>query len=566
VPIPRSLLTSTPPDSLDLQLSQGEWPEGLGGEIFISASEMATAPRHGFFGDGIVRRLSLDPGTHDAPEGRFALRSAVLGTPSRRLRERCPDVFHGRAFGTSSPFGFTNAANTAPLPWGDRLFATWDAGRPVEVDPVTLGFLGEVGDRASWGPDAFDSPVLPMYPSSAHPVIDPERGCLWTVLHDPVHQALQVIRWDGRSTSVQRWPLTGASLPQSMHTVAQTRDWLVLVDCAFRVDPNEILELGERSVTNLTDEPVYLVRKDALEATPHGRPVQPVELRIGPEVNHYYAVWDDADGIRLVFEHTIDTDLAMYLRAGDIDAHGRPVDPALHGLYNHPMHHGVVSELRIDPDAGTIEREAVYEDPERAFATQLSAMDWSREGQADPVAHHQLFTGYRPEAITQRALDLYAGRVDPASLPAEETPPYLVTLRRGGLEAGPSHTFGLDDYATSPCFVPRGAGEGTGRSRYAGAAPGGAEGWVVVPVCNDDGFRVEVFDAADVSTGPVATLRTPGGETVPFLVHSAWMPRAVASDPSIPRLRFADDLDPDRVASLGDELAAVVHQVADELR
>jgi hypothetical protein len=39
----------------------------------------------------------------------------------------------------------------------------------------------------------------------------------------------------------------------------------------------------------------------------------------------------------------------------------------------------------------------------------------------------------------------------------------------------------------------------------------------------------------------------------------------VASDPSIPRLRFVDDLDPARVASLGDELAAVVHQVADEL-
>jgi len=566
VPIPRSLLTAAPPDELDLVLAAGEWPEGLAGEVFVSASDKATAPRHGFFGDGIVRRLSLEPGTHGAAPGRFALRSSIIGTPSRRLRELRPEVFDGRAFGTSSPFGFSNAANTAPLPWGDRLFATWDAGRPVEVDPLTLAFLGEVGDRRSWGPDSFDSPVLPLYPSTAHPVVDPERGCLWTVLHDAMTQSLQVIRWDGRSTSVQRWPLAGASLPQSMHTVAQTRDWLVLVDCAFRVDPNEVLGTGEREVTNFTDEPVFLVRKDALEATPHGEPVTPTVLRTGPEVNHYYAVWDDADGIRLVFEHTIDTDLAMCLRAGDLDAHGRPVDPALHGLYNHPMHHGVVRELRIDPEAGTITSEAVYRDPEQAFATQLSAMDWSTEGLTTPTVHHVLFTGYRPEAITQRALALYADRVDPAALPPEETPSYLVTLARGGLEPKASHTFALDDYATSPCYVPRAAGEGAGRSRYAPAEPGGLDGWLVVPVCSDDGFRVEVFDAADVSRGPLATLRTPGGETVPFLVHSAWMPRAVASDPSIPRLRFADDLDPERVAALAPDLAAAVHQVADERR
>jgi len=566
VPIPRTLLTATPPDELDLVLASGAWPDGLAGEIFISASDKATAPRHGFFGDGIVRRLSLTPGAHGAPAGRFPVRSAVIGTPSRRLRELRPEVFEGRAFGTASPYGFSNSANTAPLPWGDRLFATWDAGRPVEVDPVSLAFLGEVGDRTSWGPDAFDSAVLPMYPSSAHPVIDPPRGCLWTVVHDPIRNALQVIRWDGTSTSVQRWPLAGASLPQSMHTVAQTRDWLVLVDCAFRVDPDEVLEVGERSVTNFTDEPVFLVRKDTLESTPHGKPVDPVVVRVGPEVNHYYAVWDDADGIRLLFEHTIDTDLAMCLRPGDVDAHGRPVDPALHGLYNHPMHHGVISELRIDPAAGTVVREAVYEDPERAFATQLSAMDWSTEGITSPVVHHQLFTGYRPEAITQRALALYADRVDPARLPPEETPPHLVTLARGGLAPGRSYTFGLDDYATSPCFVPRGAGEGPGRSRYAPAEPGGTDGWLVVPVCNDDGFRVEVFDAADVSVGPLATLRTPNGETMPFLVHSAWMPRAVPPDPSIPRLRFADDLDPVRVDALGEDLADAVHQVADELR
>ena len=42
---------------------------------------------------------------------------------------------------------------------------------------------------------------------------------------------------------------------------------------------------------------------------------------------------------------------------------------------------------------------------------------------------------------------------------------------------------------------------------------------MVVPVMNDDGFRVEVYDAADVGRGPLATLSKPG-LTVPFVLHS----------------------------------------------
>ena len=65
--------------------------------------------------------------------------------------------------GIQSPFGHTNAANTAPLPWGDRLFMTWDAGRPVEIDPVTFDFLGEVGRRREWKDfEVSPQPLLPM--------------------------------------------------------------------------------------------------------------------------------------------------------------------------------------------------------------------------------------------------------------------------------------------------------------------------------------------------------------------------------------------------------------------
>src|SRR5690606_33705074 len=100
-----------------------------------------------------------------------------------------------------------------------------------------------------------------------------------------------------------------------------------------------------------------------------------------------------------------------------------------------------------------------------------------------------------------------------------------------------------------------------GTSRYAGSEPGGHDGWVVVPVLNDDGFRVEVFDAADVGRGPLATLGDPGMQ-VPFILHSAWMRRAEPSE-ARPRVRFADELD--RISELPDDLASAALEVAADL-
>ena len=556
MPTPRSVAGAAHQD-FQLELVDGVWPEGIAGEIMFSSPQMTGRVPYGIFDFGAMCNLSLTAGTRGASPGHFSWRARSIQSPAKRLFDAQPDLFIGGPTGYGSPYGSPNCANTAPLPWGDRLFATWDAGRPVEIDPVDLRFLGEVGHRDDWAP-ALDAPVLPLVASTAHPVIDPDRDCLWTVSLDPVVGGLHLIRYDGDGTRVDRWPVDGGIVPQSMHTITQTRDWLILADCAFRADPQEIFGLGERSVTNFPDEPVYLIRKDAVEATPAGQPVATTAFRVGPEVMHYFARYDDTGGIDVVFEHTADTDLAMYVRPDDVDALGRPVDPAMAGMYNHPMHATVVTVLRFDPETGAVTERASMTDPERYHSTQLSAMDWSVEGVSRPTLHHLLCSGYRPEAITQRALDLYGDRIGP--LPSEEIPSALVTLDRESLKPQGDWTWALDEYPSSPTFVPRGAGTAAG-SRYAGADPGGHDGHLVVPVMSDAGFRVEVFDAAHVAAGPVATLATPAAETVPFILHAAWMPRAVPA-PSVERLRFADELDDARLAELPDDLAAATREVA----
>ena len=120
------------------------------------------------------------------------------------------------------------------------------------------------------------------------------------------------------------------------------------------------------------------------------------------------------------------------------------------------------------------------------------------------------------------------------------------------------------DLITSPTFAPRDNGADPSASNYAGGQPGGHDGYVVQPVLSDDGFRVDLFDAAKVSAGPVATLMGTNRECVPLLLHSAWMPTAdELADAD--RLRFGDELTEDRLASLDDEQRRVVATIAEEL-
>jgi len=559
VPLPRSILRPVEPEDRDLRVVAGALPDGIGGECWVAAPHPSTlGPPHAFFGAGVSYVLSLEPGRRGAAADTFAWRHAWVDSPSARLQRKRPDVFRRTMIGVHSPFGLVNAANTAPLPFRDRMFLTWDVGRPVEIDPASQRFLGEVGHVSEW--QAFDlmpGPVLPMITSTAHPVIDPDRDCLWTV---NTHLGrLQIARWDGEGP-VRRWPIAGAVLPQSVHTITQTREWLVVGDCAFKVE-GAVIAGGDRSEPNNADEPIYLIRKADLDAAAPGTEIACRRFELAPEMNHYYAQYDDRDGVTVLFEHTENADIAMASRAGDVDAWGRKVDPALFGLYGFPMTPSRTTVQRFDPESGRRLEVAQLHDPERFLGRQLSAFDWSPEGWERPAAVHTVYHGFRPEAIVARMLDLYAGRVDRASLPREETPCRLTTHLWDGLRTHADYVFpALDDLATSPIFVPREPGA-AGRSAHAGRRPGGLDGWVVVPVLSDAGLRIEIFDAADVGAGPLCTLASPG-HAVPFVLHSAWTP-ALGPAPAVARTRFADELE--RADALGDELAAVAREVAAEL-
>lgn len=564
MPVPTSL-TTAPQRDFELSVVEGAWPADISGDVVFSSPVNSGQLPYAIFDWGAICRLSLEPGTRGAGPERFAWQSRTIQTPGKRLYDRHPELFSPGPVGYSSPFGPPNSANTAPLPWGNRLFATWDAGRPVELDPDTLEFVAEVGHVDTWGGSSMPmGGVLAFLFSSAHPVADPDRHCLWTVKLEPVIEPSfgmrpSLVRWDrDDGTQVRHWPLEGVTFPGSIHTVSQTRDWVILCDSGnFKADPDEMFG-GERSVTIDAEVPMWLVRKDALDGVAPGTPIRPTCVTLSPPSGHYYARWDDAEGISIVWEGMDLMDLGMHLRPDDVDVNGTPIDPRLAGLYNMAMAPETITEVLIDPERATVKHMGTFRE-DWAFNLQLSAMDWSTEGLAAPTLHHVTYQGCRPGNVSKRAAELYADRIDPDHL-REETPGSLCSFDRPSMELrGRWEYTDLGDHITSPAFAPRGAAPGS----YSGGEPGGHDGYVVQPVCNDDGFRVEVFDAADVSAGPVATLAGTNRETIPLVLHSAWMPQ-LSGLADAERLRFSDEVTADTLATVPDELHDSVHAVARE--
>jgi carotenoid cleavage dioxygenase-like enzyme len=563
MPVPSSL-TTAPHRDFELELVSGTWPADISGEVVFGSPQQSGNLPYAIFDFGAICRLSLEPGARGAAPGRFAWQSRSIETPSKRLFDRHPDAFTPGPTGYVSPFGQPNSANTAPLPWGNRLYMTWDAGRPVELNPDTLEFVAEVGHVDTWGGSSIPmGGVLPFLFSSAHPVADPERHCLWTVKLDLVMEpsvgmAPSVVRWDRDGTTVKTWPLEGITFGGSIHTVSQTRDWVILCDSGnFKPDMDEMMG-GVRTTTIDAEVPVWLIRKDQLEGLPSGTPVRPTCFTMAPPTGHYYARWEDTDGVSVVWEGMDLMDLAFYLRPDDLDVNGNPIDPGVVGLYNMAMAPETICEVVFDPTSGKVLDQGTFRQ-DWAFNLQLSAMDWSTEGMSNPTLHHVSYQGCRPGNISQRAAELYRDRID-LDLLREDTPGALCSFERPTMELKARWDYpDLGDHVTSPAFAPRGSAPG----RYEGGEPGGHDGYVVQPVANDDGFRVELFDAANVGAGPIATLRGTNRECIPLVLHSAWMP-AFTELADADRLAFSDELTDELLAALPDELRASVHDVARE--
>lgn len=203
VPFPTSVGLVSRKESVDLCLHvlEGSLPVDLYGHAFFvgpgGALDSQPCGDRGlihpsydgsplFNGDPLLHRIDF---RHDENTGFVSafLTSRIPHTPCFYTDQAClvdPEWNHcsydnyGLAR-LSFTLGFRNQVNTAPIPLyfndveGYRVLLTWDAGRPFEVDPLTLEIATAVGYNSEWE-ELIDLPVpFPICTTPAHAAYSP---------------------------------------------------------------------------------------------------------------------------------------------------------------------------------------------------------------------------------------------------------------------------------------------------------------------------------------------------------------------------------------------------------
>lgn len=156
-----------------LKLIHGRAPRGLEGTLFRNGPAKFRRPggsaTHWFDGDGLMRRF-------DIRDGKASLQARFADTLKRRTETELNAVVtpgFGTAGDARARVGSNNdasAANTAVMVAGDKIWALWEAGSPLAMDPATLATEAFVTLR----------PDLRSMPFQAHPRFAPD-GTIWNV-------------------------------------------------------------------------------------------------------------------------------------------------------------------------------------------------------------------------------------------------------------------------------------------------------------------------------------------------------------------------------------------------
>lgn len=511
-----------------LEVTQGCWPSDLEGSVYVVGPDKRAPGGHWFGAHGLLEQIRLRPG----PDGRIEVRHRLVDTTVARIRRRLPFLFRTVAFAEVSPFGVTNFANTNVEPVGGRLFVGFDAGRPVEVDPTTLGFVTPVGANHEWL-QGVPGLLEPLVAVAAHPAADlttgSADGTLWFVNYTQVALPDQpketwLARWD-LDGPVRRWRVGGMSPFDSIHDVKASRHHVVISDLPFVLEPDALRGRPRRTPAR-QETRLWIVAKDDLDATPPGGEVPCTEVRLPMPTGHLTVDVDEAGGnLRVVLQHIPLGDLMLSFRRGDVEhLGGSEVDPGYEGLIAVAVQPSVIGCYSIDPKTGDVLEARTALDTDRVWGGILPTTDTHDPGAR---AHQRTLwyagLGYDPELVPREWFDLYAGSTDgvvaPEDLPTTAVPGSLCRVDLDTMSVEEVWSYPDGAFPSPPTFVPR-----------AGAA-GPDDGYVVVVVHRDGPKEVQVFDALRISAGPVAVASAPGFNPN-LMLHSCWMPDREGPRPS----------------------------------
>jgi len=256
------------PDPKTLSVSKGVIPEDLAGVLFRVGpgrfeTEEGPLP-HWFDGEGLVVRVSFGDGQARASWRRVidpnATRTGMgrFGVAPRRFIDRLRSVW-----GSDS---YVNLANTALLLWNGRLFALYEAARPMELDPETLAVVGET-----------DLGVV-RRAFSAHPKYHPPSGSWinqgFRVFPGP-HLDYYRLDKDGKAHSLGSIRYDGGSI---VHDFALTHSHIISISPPGFASARGVLFGGQSIAEALSWD---ADRKTRFYVSPIGRPDDVFAVEVG---------------------------------------------------------------------------------------------------------------------------------------------------------------------------------------------------------------------------------------------------------------------------------------------
>jgi carotenoid cleavage dioxygenase-like enzyme len=534
---------------VDLDVISGSLPDDMTGHAFVTYPHPMEDGAPQFVGDGMVVRMDF------RPDGVGLLRRRVK-TPCyyADLATRGTDVgFEARGMARmSNTLGIRNGLNTNFLVLEDRLLMCYDGGRPWEVDPVSLLPITPMGAFEEWTSmmpewvSWFMPWPFPLVLTSAHPVRDPHSSEVYTINFGMGMAILagftRLVRWDGEGP-LQTWNLVDSDgnnveILQSGHQVAVTEDYVVIVDVALRMEWEDGLGM-ETTRAQLPDATVWIVPRDSLYSS--GGDVVCKRVIVPRECTHYLVDYLNPDGeITITMSHNCATDPSEFLSSTDINAltHA-PVRSDMVGFFGSGTDVNALGRYVIDVASESIVESSVLFDDECMVG---NAALYSHKGMDVLDVYENVYwcsLGYSEELRLERLEELYADypyrRRAIADMPEETHPGSIFRVYHPTMEIRDRYLFPAGRVAVSPQFVPR-----TGSTSD-------TDGYLIVNVLSDDvdtegssGDEVWVFDAGNLSQGPVARLGHPD-LNLPFTLHTCWMP-SIASRTATYQVRLRDDI------------------------
>ena len=451
--------------------------------------------------------------------------------------------------------GGRNMANTAFVVMeDDRIFVTYDGGRPNELDPDTAEYVTAVGTNKEWEGlmPSWISWLMPhpfkTIMSTAHPVV--EDNTLFTVEFNTeiIGNATwtRICRWNG-SGALESWELVDpfgrvVGIEQSVHQIAVSEDFIVIVDTAFKIEIEDMFG-GAATDKQSPDAVMWVLKRNDLSSSRSRVTARRIQVPI--EITHVYCDRANPDGIiTLHVAHTPALDVSEFIEPGNQTTTRGTVRNDLIGLLTAPADLGALGKIQIDGNTGSlVSRRVVHDErlwggpglctyPPQDESGQISDMYW-------------LNLGLAQELRLKRLEDLYADhpyrQVPMGELPTDNKPQTLIRVDPSGPTIIDDWAFPPGRFGLSPQWV-----------------PGGDNGYIVCSMISDDrdtpgssGCEIWIFDAGNLGQGPLARLSHPDFN-VAFTLHSAWT-RTAAPRTATYQVNVREDLS-DVVSGLSSDI------------